>query len=167
VLLAIDPQDGRIKPVRAAGSPAYLSGGEGHVVTERWVSTKRGGTQVVSEVWDAASGRRRATIRLDSPYQGLGEVLLSPEVIWSRTADDDIALFATPIAARSLPRQLVSDCSVDSGCYYRLLQADADGLWAVREQSGSPRTGTLEHWSATTLTRDVAVSILPDSWPRP
>jgi hypothetical protein len=122
---------------------------------------------VVSEVWEATSGRKRATIRLDSPYQGLGEVLLSPEVIWSRTAGDDTALFATPIAARSVPRQLVSDCSVDSGCYYRLLQADADGLWAVREQSGSPRTGTLEHWSATALTRDVAVPILPDSWPRP
>ncbi len=166
-LLAIDPQTGRSKPVRAAGSPAFLSGGEGHVVTDRYVSMKRGGTQVVAEVWDAPSGRKRATIRLDSPYYGLGEALLSPEVIWSRAAGDDVALFATPIAARSAPRQLVADCLPDSGCYYRLLQADADGLWAVREQYGSTTTGTLEHWSATTLTRDAAVPIFPDSWPRP
>lgn len=166
-LLAIDPQSGRSKPLRAAGSPAFLSGGEGHVVTERYVSAKRGGTQVVSEVWDAASGRKRTTVRLDSPYLGLGQVLLSPEVVWSVTAGDDVGLFATPIAARPVPRRLVSDCSADSGCYYRSLQADADGLWAVREQSGSPRTGTLEHWSAGTLTRDVAVPILPDAWPRP
>ena len=166
-LLAIDPQNGRVKPIRAAGSPAYLSGGEGHVVTERYVSTKRGGTQVVAEVWDAASGRKQATVRLDSPYLGLGPVLLSPGVIWSRTAGDDDRLFATPIAARPVPRRLVSDCSADSGCDYRLLQADADGLWAVREQYGSTTTGTLEHWSASTLTRDVAVPILPDSWPRP
>jgi hypothetical protein len=128
---------------------------------------KRGGTQVVAEVWDAPSGRKRATIRLDSPYYGLGPVLLSPEVIWSITAGDDVALFATPIAARSAPRQLVADCLPDSGCYYRLLQADADGLWAVREQSGSPRSGMLEHWSASTLTRDAAVPVFPDSWPRP
>jgi hypothetical protein len=166
-LLAIDPQNGRIKPIRAAGSPAYLSGGEGHVVTERYVSTKRGGAQVVSDVWDAASGRKQTTVRLDSPYLGLGPVLLSPEVIWSITAGDDVALFATPIAARPTPQRLVSDCSSDSGCYYRLLQADADGLWAVREQYGSTTTGTLEHWSASTLTRDAAVPILPDSWPRP
>lgn len=159
-VLSIDPADGKATRVKAVKSPQLLSAGEGNVVTERYVTTKRGGHRVV-DVLDATTGKKRASIALDDPYLGLGNVLVSPDVLWARTAGRTVGLFAVPIKPGASPVPLAPDCSADNSCVYWLLQADADGLWAAREQSGPDAGITLEHWTADTLARDVSLPIRP------